>query len=604
MADKHINIKLGTKYDGGGISSALRSLKKFVHGATDIKSAFDVGLGAVTRAFGALKTVVGSAFKFETQTTQFKTLVGDIDEAKAHMADLKALGDTPPFDLDQFAAASRSLMVMTDGVLGYKKSLEMIGDAAAATGQPIESMSHAVGRLFATIRDGQPLSRATMQLRNMGVITPEVAAKLDEMQKAGKSTAEIWAEVEQALAKYNGAMKETEQTGDGLVSAIKSRWESIVRSVGQAFEDTAKDGLGEVLDAAKRLEEDGSVQTWAEESLAWLKQFSEGAITVLKPVANFVGEIWKAYSTAWDSIGQSVGNYFGTREGGGGIIDALKSGASGFKQAWVEGYDIDGQQAERAERRKAEIREKNAKREAAEKERAAQEEAKKAEALAEGQRKIDERNAAAAAAEREKAAKKAQEEEIKAAQSAAKERERLERELHQQRMADIRAEIKAQEEAASSLQATATAAQSEFERAFAMYRDPERAAAEIAEERDRASDLKQLHREASRYGGKWRIDELSALMAAGDSQGVQSRLEDWRKSRSFTPEVEAMVRASAAEQTQTTAEDELRKLNDKTGELAQKLEQLAQTRDGKLDGIERNTNQLANKLDELLTVKG
>ena len=75
-------------------------------------------------------------------------------------------------------------------------------------------------------------------------------------------------------------------------------------------------------------------------------------------------------------------------------------------------------------------------------------------------------------------------------------------------------------------------------------------------------------------------------------------------SRSFTPEVEAMVRASAAEQTKTTAEDELRKLNDKTGELSQKIEQLAQSRDGKLDGIERNTNQLANKLDELLSVKG
>lgn len=604
MADKRINITLGSKFNGSGFSAAMKSIRDLTRGATDIKTAFDVGLGAVTRAFGALKTVIGSAFKFETQTTQFKTLIGDIDEAKAHMADLKALGDTPPFDLDQFAAASRSLMVMTDGVLGYKKSLEMIGDAAAATGKPIEEMSHAVGRLFATIRDGQPLSRATMQLRNMGVITPEVAAKLDEMQKAGKSTAEIWAEVEQALAKYNGAMKETEQTGNGLISAIKSRWESIVRSVGQAFEDTAKDGLGEVLDAAKRLEEDGSVQTWAEESLAWLKQFSEGAITVLKPVANFVGDIWKAFSTAWDSIGQSVGNYVGTRQGGGGIIDALKSGASGFKQAWVEGYDLDGQQAERVERRKAEIREKNAKREAAEKERAAQEEAKKAEALAEGQRKIDERNAAAAAAEREKAAKKAQEEEVKAAQAAAKEREKLERELHQQRMADLRAELAAQKEAASTLQATATAAQSEFDRAFALYRDPQAAAEQRAEEESYRADLDRLHKDASRYGGKWRIDELSALMAAGDTQGVSDTLAGWRKSRSFTPEVEAMVRASAAEKTKTTAEDELRKLNDQTAGLTQKMEDLAKERDTRLDGIEHNTNQLANKIDELLSVKG
>ena len=222
-----------------------------------------------------------------------------------------------------------------------------------------------------------------------------------------------------------------------------------------------------------------------------------------------------------------------------------------------------------------------------------------AEIKAEEERRIKEN-----AAKRIGAEAKAVASEIAAAKAAAAERDRLDRELHQKRMADLKAEMAAQKEAASPLRATVAAAQSEFERAFAMYRDPSQAAAQIGEERDRADDLKRLHKDAARYGGKWRIDELSQLMSAGDSAGVQSRLEDWRKSRSFTPEVEAMVRASAAEQTKTTAEDELRKLNDKTVELSQKIESLAQARDGKLDGIERNTNQLANKLDELLQVKG
>lgn len=169
--------------------------------------------------------------------------------------------------------------------------------------------------------------------------------------------------------------------------------------------------------------------------------------------------------------------------------------------------------------------------------------------------------------------------EKKAIADAAAERERLDREAHQKRMADLRAEIAASKEAASPFEAVAAAAKTEFERAFAMYRDPERAKAEIDEERDRSDDLKRLHKDATRYGGKWRIDELSQLMAAGDSAGVQARLEDWRKSKSFSPEVEAMVRASAAEKTQTTAEDELRK-------------------------IEGNTRNLSEKLDQLLTMKG
>ena len=169
--------------------------------------------------------------------------------------------------------------------------------------------------------------------------------------------------------------------------------------------------------------------------------------------------------------------------------------------------------------------------------------------------------------------------EVKAAQDAAKERDRLDRELHQKRMADLKAEIAEQSKAATGLRATTAAAKSEFDRAFAMFRDPERAAAEIGEEKAYQKDLDRLHKSASRYGGKWRIDELSRLMAAGDSQGVTDTLAGWRKSRGFTPEVEAMVRAAAAEQTKTTAEEELRK-------------------------IEANTAGLADKLDELLSMKG
>ena len=160
-----------------------------------------------------------------------------------------------------------------------------------------------------------------------------------------------------------------------------------------------------------------------------------------------------------------------------------------------------------------------------------------------------------------------------------KERERLDREAHKKRMADIRAEIAASAGRGNILKATAANAQNEFDRAFAMYRDPSHAASVIGEEKDYQDDLKRLHRDASRYGGKWRIDELSRLMAAGDSQGVTDTLTAWRRNKNFTPQIEAMVRASAAERTKTTAEDELRK-------------------------IENNTAGLARKLDELLAMKG
>ena len=173
-----------------------------------------------------------------------------------------------------------------------------------------------------------------------------------------------------------------------------------------------------------------------------------------------------------------------------------------------------------------------------------------------------------------KAVKERQKAELAAAQDVAKERARLEGELHKQRMDDLRKEIAAQKDAATPLRAVAAAAQSEFDKAFAMYRDPSRAAAEIGEEKDYRSDLNRLHRDARRYGAKWRIDELSSLMAAGDTRGVSDTLAEWRKNKGFTPEVEAMVRASAAENAKTTVEDELRKIETNTAGLDKKLDEL------------------------------
>ena len=179
-----------------------------------------------------------------------------------------------------------------------------------------------------------------------------------------------------------------------------------------------------------------------------------------------------------------------------------------------------------------------------------------------------------------KAADERQKAEIAAAQAAAKERERLDREAHQKRMADLRAEIAEQSKAAGSLRAVAASAQSEFDKAFAMYRDSARAEAEIGEEKDYRNDLERLHKDARRYGGKWRIDELSSLMAAGDTQGVSDTLATWRKSKGFTPQVEAMVRASAAENAKTTVEDELRKIETNTKDLSSKLEELISMKGG------------------------
>lgn len=379
MAKSSITLDIGTSYKGEGFKKLNQALSnatgntrrttsewaKFHQSAakmastawTEFYSKIRVVTGAVKSAWDGLKMVLSKSFAFETQTRQFKTLIGSIDEAKAHMQDLKELGDTPPFSLDEFARDSRQMMVMTDGALGLKASMKLVGDAAAATGNDIETIGHAVGRLYAFIRDGEPISRAAMELRNMGILTPELVQNLKEMQEAGASSVDIWEKVEEALGRYQGAMEEVENTGDGLIAAISSRWDNFVRQFGDAFKDTAEGGMRDVLDAMKDLEEDGSIQVWAENALKWINALIDGA-KLLAPLGKTIAMAWKNLNLTVQAPLRAIGAYIGAIRGGGSPIDAVKAAFSEVKQSAVDVYDLDDAQKQEDERRKQEIAQK------------------------------------------------------------------------------------------------------------------------------------------------------------------------------------------------------------------------------------------------------
>ena len=339
MAKNSVTLDIGTNYRGEGFKKLDAALKQSTNTTkrassqwaqmhrdaakmastawTEFYSKIQVITGAVKSAWNGLKLAMSKSFNFQTQTIQFKTLIGDIDEAKEHMLDLKELGDTPPFSLDEFARASRSMMVMSDGALGFKESLTLIGDAAAATGNGLEDVGHAVGRLYGFVRDGEPIGRAANELRNMGILTPEVVTELKALQEAGASNVEIWEKVEEALSRYNGAMTETEQTGNGLIGAIESRWDNIVRNFGDAFMDTAEGGLREVLHTMEDLEDSDAIDRWA-----------DNANEAINRVVESAGMLKTVFSTLWDWIDTGIRATVGTAN------------------AWAAGMDNSGRNGE------------------------------------------------------------------------------------------------------------------------------------------------------------------------------------------------------------------------------------------------------------------
>lgn len=625
MSGGRVNISLGTKYDGTGVrqmkkglASVGSSVKTLGRNLVNVQAGFQM----LTGAAGKVGAFFSKAFRFETQTAQFKALVGDIETAKRHMLDLKELGDTPPFSLDEFAKASRAMLSMTDGALGFKDSLALVGDTAAATGRPLEEVARAVGRAFAFIRDGGEIMTAVEMLRTMGAVTPAVVTEMRELQAAGASNAEIWSRVEEQLSRFRGAMAETEETGDGLIGAIGSRWDNIVRSFGEAWMDDVKGGLKSVLDIMKDIEGDGTLGVWAakvgeamREAASAVRELGEqlDAVGEEKPIdmfdrsrsggENMDHSVGQFFGNAWAQVGatgaylrglvmpgeNAFDNYlaYGALHGYGGWSDATARKLNERKRRrgeWSTDMDIRVVREAMDEEIKAEAAEKAAEKkavaEATAAKRQAEERQKIDKSLADAQEKTDKRNAEKKAEEAKKAAEKAAKEEKKIREKLEKDIEQAERERHKRRMDELREQVDAQRNVADAFKSVADSAKSEFDRAFAMYRDPSRAAAEIGEEIAYDKDLERLHKDAGRYGGRWRIDELSRLMSAGDQAGVRDTLKEWRKNSRFTPEIEAMVRASAAERTKTTAEEELRKIEHNTANLSKEIKELLAMKGG------------------------
>ncbi len=442
----------------GGVKSAVDRIKSMASDVgknlMNIKAGFDMLASGLRTAGKLIAGTMAASFNFEKISNQFQTLIQDVDVTKAHMADLREMAKTPPFGLEEAAAASRAMMVMSEGAIGYKESLTLVGDAAAATGKPIEQVGEAVGRAYAIIKDGQPITRATMQLRNMGVITPQVAAEMEAMQKAGVGNIEIWQKLEAEIGKYKGAMEATEQTGQGMIDAIKGEWDDAVLTFSEALSDTAKDSMAALLNKMREISSDGTLEVWAERVAKAVRTIAASA----QEVGKALSAIYK-YSGLSDTVAAvaAVSSAAGTLAGGGSWSDMAREAEKEWSKGFYGGKvrrvlgdpfgglaDVEAERA-RIAKRDMEIREQFKSRKAKERIEQEKQATNEREKIVESMRKAQEKQDADAAVKREQeaakvrleAAAKASEMEYKAAQEklkAATEASRIEQDAARDRV--------------------------------------------------------------------------------------------------------------------------------------------------------------------------
>lgn len=335
MADQKIGIHFGTTYDGkgsrqlqnginqagGAIARLKNSIKTMGSGIgsalktvgsnlMNIKAGFDMLMGAVSK----VGQVIKDAFDMARLENNFKFLIGSADEARKHMQYLYELGRTPPFGTKEFAEASKTMMILTNNVLGGKESLIMLGDAADGVGVPIETMAESIGYLYAMIRDGEPITRATKQLVRMGAISPEVASQMEDMQKEGKSLNDIWNTLTTSLTKFNGSMESTSNSAGGKVQEFIGHWEEAKTKIGISIAEIADKHMVNLIDKMEELNNNNTFKEWAEDGIEYIK---------------LVGSAIGWLSSKWYRGEKEFGETIGTMIGGfseGGVSGMMKVG--------------------------------------------------------------------------------------------------------------------------------------------------------------------------------------------------------------------------------------------------------------------------------------
>ena len=237
-------IKTATKNLGGfrsGVKNAISVMAGFV-GAQAIMS----GVGA---AFSFAKdSAIGMNATLETTTLQFETLMGDADEAEAHVASLFEFAKKTPFETGPIIEASRMMRTFGGAALDTKENLNLIGDASAATGAPINELGFWIGRLNALLQGGKAFGEASMRLQELAVLSAPAREEMERLQRAGGDASAIFTVFQKDLGKFSGGMTKMAATWEGVTSTFIDTVQLTISDAFKPLFEFLRDGIGVIND--------------------------------------------------------------------------------------------------------------------------------------------------------------------------------------------------------------------------------------------------------------------------------------------------------------------------------------------------------------------
>lgn len=518
---KEIRISIQSALNAAGIeatkeqvasmaSSVQKSLagmsKHNRHHWADIKAAWDMGLGAIRKVGGLIQTAIRKAFDAEYALTNFKTMLGSIDEAKKHVSELKQFAASTPLTFDDLSQASKTLLAFGANVNDVVPSLKILGDISLGNAEKFQSLSLALGK----VQSEGKLTGVTLKQMIVAGFNPlqEIAQKtgasMDElknmMEKGGISFDLVQAAMRSATSeggRFHDAMKEASQTGAGLFSTMKDNWNATVTKFGGAFMEAAKGGIAKIIEELQKLNKDGSIDVWADRTVI----AAEKVVAAMKVAVEWGGNLVRAYNWVEDKIEQNAGYVaamYYTKKGGG---------------TWGEAVEAGRETKASLAREQREIKKEYAEREAA----------IRSEAAKATEAKVEEKKEEL---ERTKSLEEIfQEQKMQLNKETQRQQERDENKAHNRRLKLLRDEYSERKRLAGEAQRWQSEAESKLQQAWGWYRDKGSMAAQLQEEKANAQAARQFNR---------------------DFERLQKNRKDWRTAQNLSIDEEAVRRVALA----------------------------------------------------------
>lgn len=220
-------------------------------------------------AFSFNQLFVRPAADFERYRLTLETVMGSAEAAQRRLAELSAFAAATPFSVNEVVQAGVALQTL--GIRGEaaNRALTAVGDAASVFGT---RLPEAVTAFSAALRgEMDPLERFGVMARTEGerlVFQWEqngrrIRATVDKNNRQAVS-----AVVTRALEGIaGGGMRRLSDSWDGMVSNLGDAWANFRRQVAEAGPfDWLKDQLRDLLALINRLQEDGTLARWAQET--------------------------------------------------------------------------------------------------------------------------------------------------------------------------------------------------------------------------------------------------------------------------------------------------------------------------------------------------